>query len=255
VFGAFGDVLRNPHARRLLLVQCSHFFSVAVLSLVSAYVFQYVLRVPSGTAALLVACFAVGVVAAIPLWVMLSKRFGKHRCWSAALWALGALYTAIFFVLDAGVSSSGASFAVTAAATLLLGALQSSNFVLSHSMQADVIDWDELRTGERKEGAYLATWSFGEKCASALAAALVGVALEWVGYAPNAVQSDAVRLMILGLMSFAPAVCHVVSALLLMGFGLGEQEHARIREVLASQPRGGAARSGEGAVGRPEAGR
>ena len=35
--------------------------------------------------------------------------------------------------------------------------------------------------------------------------------------------------MILALMSFAPAVCHVISALLLMGFGLGEQEHARIR--------------------------
>ena len=75
-------------------VQCSHFFSVAVLSLVSAYVFQYVLRVPSGTASLLVACFAVGVVARIPLWVALSRRFGKHRCWSAALWALGALYAA-----------------------------------------------------------------------------------------------------------------------------------------------------------------
>lgn len=239
IFGAFGDVLKNPHARRLLLVQCSHFFSVAVLSLVSAYVFQYVLRVPSGTAAVLVACFAVGVVAAIPVWVLLSKRFGKHRCWSAALWALGVLYALIFFVLDAGVSSSGASFAITAAVTLFLGALQSSNFVLSHSMQADVIDWDELRTGERKEGAYLATWSFGEKCASALAAALVGVALEWVGYTPNAEQSESVRLMILGLMSFAPAACHVGSALLLMGFGLGEQEHARIREVL-SKPRSGA---------------
>jgi GPH family glycoside/pentoside/hexuronide:cation symporter len=235
VFSAFGDVLRNPHARRLLAVQCSHFFSVAVLSLVSAYVFQYVLGVSSGTASLLVACFAVGVVVAIPVWVPLSRRFGKHRCWSVALWALALFYVAIYFLLDAGLPTGGPAFAALCASTLLLGALQSSNFVLSHSMQADVIDWDEARTGERKEGAYLATWSFGEKCASALAAALVGVALEWVGYAPNAAQNDSVRLVILALMSFAPAVCHAISALLLMRFGLGEEEHARIRRELATR--------------------
>ena len=130
------------------------------------------------------------MVAAIPIWVPLSKRFGKHRCWSAALWVLGLFYAAIYFLLDAGVSISGWRLVAMGASALFLGALQSSNFVLSHSMQADVIDWDEERTGERKEGAYLATWSFGEKCASALAAAGVGVALEWVGYAPNVPQSE-----------------------------------------------------------------
>jgi len=232
VFGAFGDVLKNPYARRLLLVQCSHFFSVAVLTLVSAYVFQYVLDVSSSIAAMLVASFAVGVVAGIPLWVLLSKRFGKHRCWSAALWVLAVLYAGIYFVLDRGISTDGAGLAITAAAAALLGVLQSSNFVLSHSMQADVIDWDELQTGERKEGAYLATWSFGEKCAAALAAALTGAALEWAGYTPNVEQNQTVRGMILALMSFAPAVCHVISALLLTGFGLDEVQHAGIRETL-----------------------
>ena len=98
-----------------------------------------------------------------------------------------------------------------------------------------MIDWDEVRTGQRKEGAYLATWSFGEKIASALAAALVGAALEWVGYEPHAAQSGSVRLVILALMSFAPALCHAISALLLMRFGLGEEEHARIRRELASR--------------------
>jgi sugar (glycoside-pentoside-hexuronide) transporter len=239
VFGAFADVLRNPHARRLFWVQCSHFFSVAVLALVSAYVFQYVLRVPSATAALLVACFAVGMVAGIPLWVALSRRFGKHRCWSAALWSVAALYSSLFFALDADVSAAGWQLGVAGALSLLLGFLQSSNFVLMHSMQADVIDWDEERTGERKEGAYLATWSFGEKCASALAAVAVGVALEWVGYVPNVEQTPAVRSMILVLMSFAPALCHVLSALLLMRFGLGEQEHIRIRRALDARSNGG----------------
>jgi GPH family glycoside/pentoside/hexuronide:cation symporter len=238
VFGAYGDVLRNPYARRLLLVGCSHFFSIAVVSMVSAYVFRYVLHVPSGIVAVLTAGFAVGVVAGIPLWVLLSKRFGKHLCWSAALWVLAGLYIGIYFVLQRGISTDGAGLGLTAAASFLLGALQSSNFVLSHSMQADVIDWDEERTGERKEGAYLATWSLGEKCASALAAALTGAALQWAGYTPNVEQTELVRSTILALMSFAPAACHVLSAVLLMGFGLGEAQHAGIRQVLKQRADG-----------------
>ena len=237
VFGAFGDVLKNPYARRLLVVQCMHYVSIAALSLVSAYLFQYVLRVPSGTAALLVACFAVGTVAAIPLWVVLSRRFDKHRCWSAALWCLGIAYGLLYFVLGERIASTPSQLVVTALLTTLLGALQSSQFVLSNSMQADVVDWDEERTGERKEGAYLAVLSFAEKCSAALAAAAVGFVLEWVGYAPGREQNHATHVALLALASFVPAVCHFVAALLLTGFGLGEQEHARIRAVLQARAR------------------
>ena len=238
IFGAFGDVLINPHARRLLVVQCTHYVSVAALSLVSAYLFQYVLRVPSSTAALLVACFAGGTVSAIPLWVVLSRRFGKHRCWSAALWCLGVAYGLLYFVLDESVAATPARIAVTALLTALLGALQSSHFVLSHSMQADVIDWDEERTGERKEGAYLAALSFAEKCAAAFAAAAVGIVLDLVGYAPGQEQNHATHVALLALVSFVPAACHFLAAMLLAGFGLGEREHARIREVLAERANG-----------------
>ncbi len=238
VFAAFGDVLQNPHARRLLGVQGAHFISVAALSLVSAYLFQYVLRVPSSTAALLVACFAGGTVGAIPLWVLLSRRFGKHRCWSAALWCLGVAYGLLYFVLDERVASTPSRLVVMAVLTVLLGALQSSHFVLSHSMQAVVIDWDEERTGERKEGAYLAALSFVEKASAALAAAAVGIALDLVGYAPGQEQNPATHVALLALASFVPAGCHFLAALLLAGFGLGEQEHARIREVLAERANG-----------------
>ncbi len=119
----------------------------------------------------------------------------------------------------------------------ILGAAQSSNFVLSHSMQADVIDYDEYVTGERKEGAYLATWSFVEKCAGALAAVLIGAALQIVGYEPGGEQTEATRLAILGLMSLVPGTCHFAAAFMLRGFALGQTEHARIRAELDARRR------------------
>jgi Na+/melibiose symporter-like transporter len=169
---------------------------------------------------------------------VLSRRFGKHRCWSAALWCLGIAYALLYFVLGERIASTPSQLVVTALLTTLLGALQSSHFVLSNSMQADVVDWDEERTGERKEGAYLAVLSFAEKCAAALAAAAVGFVLEWVGYVPGGEQNHATHVALLAMASFAPAVCHFVAAFLLTGFGLGEQEHARIRAVLTERSNG-----------------
>lgn len=242
VFGAFADVGRNPHARRLLGVQSLYFFSMVTLSLVAAFMFQHVMRVPSWLTAVFVACFALGTVGAIPLWVRISSRFGKDRCWRAALWVTGLIYLSLFPLMHDGLDPSGLSALIAALAAGVLGATQSSNFVLSSSMQADVIDYDEYVTGERKEGAYLAAWSFVEKCAGAFAAVLAGVALQWVGYRPGQVEQDAAtRLTILGLMSLVPAVCHFAAALVLRGFALDQSAHAHIRETLdARRAEGGA---------------
>jgi GPH family glycoside/pentoside/hexuronide:cation symporter len=240
LFGAFGDVLRNPHARRLLVVQCAHFFSVAALSLGSAFFFQYVMNTPSWMAATLVGCFAGGTVFAIPVWVALSQRFGKHHCWRFALVVVGSLYLSVFFAMEAGFTASPSFLAAAIVFTTLVGAFQSSNFVLSHSLQADVIDFDEVVTDQRKEGAYLATWSFAEKCSAAVAAGLIGLLLELVGYEPGASQGESTRLAILVLMSLVPAACHFLGALVLRGYALDEREHARIRGVLSG--RGGRSR-------------
>jgi Na+/melibiose symporter-like transporter len=229
---------RNPHARRLLLVQCLHFFSIASLSIGSAFLFQHVMDLPSYAAALLIGCFATGIVLAIPLWIALSRRFGKHRCWRVALTVVGALYLAVFFATE--VDFADPRVLVTSALfTVVLGALQSSDFVLSHSLQADVIDFDEVRSDQRKEGAYLATWSFAEKCSAALAAGGIGVILQLVGYEPGAVQSADTRLAILVLMSLVPSACHFAGALALRGYALDEPEHGRIRAALASRGTGG----------------
>jgi GPH family glycoside/pentoside/hexuronide:cation symporter len=234
IFGAFGDVLRNPHARRLLVVQCLHYFSVASLSIGSAFLFQHVMGVPSWAAALLVGCFAGGMLLAIPIWVSCSRRFGKDRCWRFALIAVGTLYLGVFFGMGADFASP-VVLVIAALGTTVLGGFQSSDFVLSHSMQADVIDFDEVQTDQRKEGAYLATWSFAEKCSAAVAAGLIGLTLQVVGYEPGEAQSADTRLAIIVLMSLVPSACHYLGALVLRGYALDEREHARIRAVLESR--------------------
>ena len=139
-----------------------------------------------------------------------------------------------FFGLDADFRDP-LVVGVAALMTIVLGGFQASDFVLSHSLQADAIDFDELQTDQRKEGAYLATWSFAEKCSAALAAGLIGLTLQAAGYQPGEVQTADTRLAILVLMSLVPSACHYLGALALRGYALDEGEHAHIRATLESR--------------------
>jgi GPH family glycoside/pentoside/hexuronide:cation symporter len=100
------------------------------------------------------------------------------------------------------------------------------------SIQADIIDYDELRTGERKEGAYFAVWNFVRKSAYGVAAMGVGGLLGLVGFEPNAVQSEEARMGMRMLFSFVPGACFLVATLAFSRFRLDEAEHAEIRRQL-----------------------
>ncbi len=54
-------------------------------------------------------------------------------------------------------------------------------WVTQISAAADVIEWDEERTGQRQEGAYGGITSMSIKLAVALTLLLVGPVLSWVG--------------------------------------------------------------------------
>jgi GPH family glycoside/pentoside/hexuronide:cation symporter len=104
--------------------------------------------------------------------------------------------------------------------------------VVGPSIQADVIDYDELHTGERKEGAYFAVWNFVRKSAYGIAAMLVGLMLSTLGFEANAVQGETTRLGMRVLFSFVPGACYLLGTLAFLRFRLDEAEHAAIRREL-----------------------
>jgi GPH family glycoside/pentoside/hexuronide:cation symporter len=95
-----------------------------------------------------------------------------------------------------------------------------------------VIDWDEARTGERKEGVYFAAWHLAEKLALGIAAAVTGLALSLGGFAPNQPQGESALLAMRLLLSLFPLVCFGAGALLFLRFALGRAEHAALQEDL-----------------------
>ena len=115
----------------------------------------------------------------------------------------------------------------------LTGACSACGTVIGSSMLADVIDADELETGERKEGAYYSAYTFLYKSSSGVMAMVTGFALTWTGFIPNAPhQTELVELALRSLNGLVPFTTMFLGAFILMRFTLTEEVHARIRAQL-----------------------
>ena len=102
----------------------------------------------------------------------------------------------------------------------IIGALFGCGAMLGPSIKADIIDDDERRTGERKEGSYFAAWNLASKAALGAAVILSGAVLQWVGFEPNAVQRPLVTGGIRALFGGLPCVFYLVAAILLARLSL-----------------------------------
>jgi len=223
------DVMRNPHARVLLFVFFVDMLSVGFLAVLFPFMADQLAEGMNPGLAM-VAVMGIAMLS-VPLWLRLARRFGKRTPWMFGL-GLKAVGFATLFLLDRGPTP------VAFLPILLIGTGQACTSILPNSIKADVIDYDELETGERKEGAYFAAWNLVIKLASAVAIAASAFLLEWAGYRPEVdAQSPETLTAITRLTALIPVALHAVAMVALSRFRLSPIEHNRIRrEIALSRP-------------------
>ncbi len=223
-FAVLLDVLRNPHARLVLVVFLIENIGAATIGILTPYIGQYIVGRPELTP-VFIGFYMVPTVVSVPLWVVLSRRFGKKNMWLFAMLLTAVAFGGMFFL-------EKNSIVLISVLAVLGGLAGGCGAVVGPSVQADVIDYDEYTTGQRKEGAYFAAWNFVFKGASGITNMLTGFALSWSGFVPNAEQSEFAKLSLLTLYAIFPLVCYLAGAALFVFFSLGEKEHAQIRLAL-----------------------
>ena len=221
---AMRDVFRNPDAVRLLMVQFVMMVGISVVGLLSPYLVQYVLKRPDMVGPL-PALFLAFTLGSIPVWIRISARLGKRDTWVTALVIAGVGFGLMFFAGEGDVL-------LLACLLPIAGVGAGCGGIVAPSMLADVIDGDELETGERKEGAYNAAFGLVIKIANAFMILLTSFVLQALDFQPNVEQSDAVKVGLRVLYGILPFVMFLVAAFVLRGFQLNEAEHARIRAAL-----------------------
>jgi GPH family glycoside/pentoside/hexuronide:cation symporter len=228
---AMRDVLQNRHARLLLAVWLIQGLGGAVLGVLAPYIAEYILDRPDQMATL-PAYFVLSSVASVPVWVQLSRRFGKRTVWSLAMVGMALSFGATFFV---GAGNLTAMQLLLVCAGFSGGCGQ----IIGPSMLADVIDYDEYRTGQRKEGAYAAAWGFALKSAIGLQIMITGAVLQLAGFEPNREQAESAKLALRLLYAVIPFVFFALGAVLFRGFAFNEAEHAEVRAALDARAAAG----------------
>ncbi|GEM_PF-63013 len=168
----------------------------------------------------------------IPVGVFAARRWGKLP--TLAICYLVGIGAGLLTLATVGPGDTTRFLLLAIMAATAFGA----GGFLPQSMQAEVIDYDELHTGRRREAQYAGFWSILPKLAAIPSAVLPIALLARLGYVPNAVQNaqviDAIRI----LYTLGPAVAAIASLAIVSRFPINAANHAEILRGIESHRRG-----------------
>jgi len=229
-FKAFRDVWKNYHAKILLIILFIENLGGAVIGVLTLYVTQYIVEAPEW-APLIIFAYMFPAAASVPLWIPLSRKYGKIKLWIFSLAATGIAFGGIFVIpfLD----SVTERLIVIFTGAILGGIAAGCGGAVGPSIKGDVIDYDEYLTGERKEGTYFAAANFVFKSATGIMLLLTGFVLQFSGFIPNQPQTMEVKVALISLYGLVPLIFYSLGAFILYKkFKFGEKEHAAIKSEL-----------------------
>ena len=231
-------VLRNRPFRILLSCYLVSSITAAIPGIFLPYYLQYVLGVENWferQGPLLIAYFGSGLLS-VPVWLRLARRFGKRDVWFWHYAIGGFAVLALYFLPD--VWMGDAAIAPLYAILIWAGCGFGCGTFLPPSMQADVIDYDELYTGKRREAQYGALWGIATKFAVIPGASIPLAVMASVGFVPNVPQTEAVTLTIRVIYGVLPAVIAFSAMYVSARFPITEAIHKKIIEGIEAHERG-----------------
>ncbi len=217
------------------LVVCLVFFATAISMTASLSFFfvQHVMEEPFDRYAMFVLVYYLSSTAAIPIWLRISYRLGKHRTvvlgliwlsiWSAPIPLLGPGDFGIFFFL-----------------MIMKGSSIGSLIFLPASMAADIVDIDTLESGEQRTGLYFSLWGMVTKGAGALGVLIATNVVVWFGFDPAIdANTPTAKLAVACLYSLIPAGIALIALPLLWRYPLTEERQKELRARIEAGARAG----------------
>lgn len=207
--------------------------ATSILAAALVYFATYYLGVP-GQANYFVLVAQGSAILFIPLSVYLARRLDKRRAF-----ILGTLSWIVVLLGISGLKSDQIGLAYLLAALGGLGI--ATAYVIPWSMVPDLIEYDELGTGRRREGSYYAFASFFQKLATGTAIWAMAQALALTGYvtpAPGNPPPDQPAQAVMAIRLFmgpVPALLLAVAILFAWRYPISRERHRALRDQLAAR--------------------
>lgn len=164
-------------------------------------------------------------------WARLSQRLGKQQIYYLGM-GFWILVSVILFSIQPGQLIPLFILAILAAAGVSIG------YLVPWSMLPDVVELDELQTGQRREGIFYGFFVFLQKLGISLGIAISNYILELAGYinqvpgGPLPQQPPAALLSLRIFVSLVPAAILLISFWVVRAYPITRKKHQAMRDEL-----------------------
>ncbi len=227
----FRHLWRNGPMRRILIIAFLVIAGESSRNAVSLFFIRDIIGIPTIGAAYFL--YFIAGIAAIPFWLWMGRRIGKHRAFLVTLGFVSAVSAANLLL---GRGDYLPFFCLFILKGFAFGGLQ----FLPLAMLADVVDIDSARSGGRRAGTYFAVLGLSEKLAVAI---FTGVSLNIVGllgYHASAGVEGSTEIGVLSLRlvyCLGPIVLYGLAAPLIWSYPLTPERHARLSQGIERRAR------------------
>jgi GPH family glycoside/pentoside/hexuronide:cation symporter len=191
---------------------------------------EYGLGADAGQRSILILAYFLSGVLSIPVWLKVSNRIGKHRAWCWAMVLTCLAFACVPFL-------SPGDLAIFTAICIVTGTGLGADLSLPPALQADVIDFDRLRSGKARAGLFFALWSMSTKMALALAVGITFPALELLGFTTDSENSLSTLWSLSVIYAWVPVVLKIVAIALIWTFPITRERQELIRRRLERRHR------------------
>jgi sugar (glycoside-pentoside-hexuronide) transporter len=221
-------VARHRTFRQLVgLYLCGRVAMDLVAAMLILYFTYFIGRTADFEPAMLL--FLTAVMVSLPFWL----RIARHRD-KANVFIVGASWWACFLLLLLLAAPDWPRWSLLVLAPV--GAIGYAVVdLMPWSMLGEVVDEDDLITGERREGIYNGFFTFLRKLAGTLAVALALTLLGALGFVRGAEQNEATLTAIRFLTTVGPAFFLLLAVWLARGYPLTREAHAEITRQLVER--------------------
>jgi GPH family glycoside/pentoside/hexuronide:cation symporter len=166
----------------------------------------------------------------IPVFASIARRLGKRHSMLAVLWCAIAVFIGTWWLYTPSI------LWLQMFASGLIAFIGAGYWTIMGSIGADVMDYDELESGRRREGSFAACGSWINKFGMAVGAGFGFFILEWIGFDSKlAIQNDHTVFMIRFLLAAIPIIGLFLALIALARFPLSQAKMAEIRAQLEAR--------------------
>jgi GPH family glycoside/pentoside/hexuronide:cation symporter len=174
--------------------------------------------------------FGISGFIGVPLASFISRKLGKKTTVLLAIGAMILVYGASWFFITPKYPYLQIIYA------LIVSPSMSTFFVVTGSMAVDTCDYDEYRTGFRREGVFASVSTFITKSSLAVALGINGLMIKYSGFDTDLIEQNTDTALKLRLMyTLIPLILLTISLMLILAYPLSKEKILEIQNCLQAR--------------------